>query len=92
MIPESVDIDDFEFADGGRVPYMAGMLVRGGKIGYQALRKYGIEGKDISKLFASLGTDKVVVKKTAYFQQLHKVLKNQMHFQMRSWIFKNNSA
>ena len=76
--PESVDIDDFEFADGGRVPYMAGMLVRGGKMGYQALRKYGIEGKDISRLFASLGSDKSLVgkEKTAYFQQLHKVLRN----------------
>ena len=76
--PESVDPNDFEFADGGRVPYLAGMLVRGGKIGYQALRKYGIEGKDISRLFASLGTDKSLVgkEKTAYFQQLHKVLKN----------------
>ena len=76
--PESVDIGDFEFADGGRVPYMAGMLVRGGKMGYQALRKYGIEGKDISRLFASLGSDKSLVgkEKTAYFQQLHKVLKN----------------
>jgi hypothetical protein len=76
--PESVDIDDFEFADGGRVPFFAGMLVRGGKMGYQALRKYGIEGKDISRLFASLGTDKSLVgkEKTAYFQQLHKVLRN----------------
>ena len=65
-------------ADGGRVPYMAGMLVRGGKMGYQALRKYGIEGRDISRLFASLGTDKSLVgkEKTAYFQQLHKVLRN----------------
>ena len=71
-------VDDFEFADGGRVPYMAGMLVRGGKMGYQALKKYGIEGKDISRLFASLGSDKSLVgrEKTAYFQQLHKVLKN----------------
>ena len=76
--PETVDIDDFEFADGGRVPYMAGMLVRGGKIGYQALRKYGIEAKDISRLFASLGADKTLKgkEKTMYFQQLHKVLKN----------------
>ena len=76
--PESVDISDFEFADGGRVPFMAGMLVRGGKMGYQALRKYGIEGKDISRLFASLGSDKSLVgkEKTAYFQQLHKVLRN----------------
>ena len=46
------------------------MLVRGGKIGYQALRKYGIEGKDISRLFASLGADKSLVgkEKTAYFK------------------------
>ena len=76
--PETVDISDFEFADGGRVPYMTGMLVRGGKIGYQALRKYGIEAKDISRLFASLGADKTLKgkEKTMYFQQLHKVLKN----------------
>ena len=76
--PETVDIDDFELADGGRVPDMAGMLVRGGKIGYQALRKYGIEAKDISRLFASLGSDKSLVgkEKTEYFRNLHKVLKN----------------
>ena len=76
--PDTVDIDDFEFADGGRVPYMAGMLVRGGKMGYQALRKYGIEGRDISRLFASLGKDKNLVgkEKTEYFKQLNKVLKN----------------
>jgi hypothetical protein len=51
-------------------------------MGYQALRKYGIEGKDISRLFASLGTDKSLVgkEKTAYFQQLHKVLKNPDNF------------
>ena len=82
--PESVDISDFEFAEGGRVGYMAGLLVggargaRGAKMGYQALKKYGIEGKDISRLFASLGSDKSLVgkEKTAYFQQLHKVLRN----------------
>ena len=76
--PKTVNPEDFEFADGGRVGYMAGMLVRGGKIGYQALKKYGIEGKDISRLFASLGSDKSLVgkEKTAYFQQLHKVLRN----------------
>ena len=76
--PESVDIDDFEFADGGRVPFFAGMLVRGGKMGYQALRKYGIEGRDISRLYASLGTDKSLVgkEKTEYFKTLNKVLRN----------------
>ena len=76
--PESVDPEDFEFQDGGRVGYMAGMLVRGGKMGYQALKKYGIEGRDISRLFASLGTDKSLAgkEKTEYFKQLHKVLRN----------------
>ena len=79
--PESVDISDFEFADGGRVGYMAGLLVggaRGAKMGYQALKKYGIEGKDISRLFASLGSDKSLVgkEKTEYFKQLHRVLRN----------------
>ena len=82
--PESVDpntlqgIDVFDFADGGRVPFFAGMLVRGGRMGYQALRKYGIEGKDISRLYASLGTDKSLVgkEKTEYFRTLNKVLRN----------------
>ena len=76
--PQTVNPEDFEFSEGGRVGYMAGMLVRGGKIGYQALRKYGIEGRDISRLFASLGTDKSLVgkEKTAYFKQLHKVLRD----------------
>ena len=73
--PDSVDISDFEFADGGRVPFFVGGAAR---MGFQALRKYGIEGKDISRLFASLGTDKSLVgkEKTEYFKQLNKVLKN----------------
>ena len=73
--PESVDISDFEFADGGRVPFFVGGAAR---MGFQALRKYGIEGRDISRLFASLGTDKSLVgkEKTEYFRQLNKVLKN----------------
>ena len=73
--PDSVDPSDFEFADGGRVPFFVGGAAR---VGFQALRKYGIEGKDISRLFASLGTDKSLVgkEKTEYFRQLNKVLKN----------------
>ena len=79
--PESVDantlqgIDVFDFADGGRVPFFVGGAAR---MGFQALRKYGIEGKDISRLFASLGTDKSLVgkEKTEYFRTLNKVLKN----------------
>jgi len=73
--PESINPDDFEFADGGRVPMFAGGAAR---MGYQALRKYGIEAKDISRLFASLGSDKSLVgkEKTMYFKQLNQVLKN----------------
>ena len=73
--PDTVDIDDFEFAEGGRVPFFVGGAAR---MGFQALRKYGIEGKDISRLFASLGKDKNLVgkEKTEYFKQLNKVLKN----------------
>ena len=68
-------IDPNEFADGGRVPMFAGGAAR---MGFQALRKYGIQGKDISRLFASLGTDKSLVgkEKTEYFRTLNKVLKN----------------
>ena len=74
--PESVDIDDFEFADGGRVPFFIGGAA--GRMGFQALRKYGFTGKDISRLFAGLGTDKTLVgkEKTEYFKQLNQVLKN----------------
>jgi hypothetical protein len=73
--PESVDPNDFEFAEGGRVPFFYGGAAR---MGYQALAKYGIKPRDISRLFASLGTDKSLVgkEKTEYFKQLHKVLRN----------------
>ena len=72
-------VDDFEFADGGRVPMFAGGAAR---MGFQALRKYGIQGKDISRLFASLGTDKSLVgkEKTEYFKTLNQVLKNPDNF------------
>ena len=73
--PRMVDPEDFEFADGGRVPFIVGGVAR---MGFQALRKYGIEGKDISRLFASLGKDKSLVgkEKTEYFKELNRVLKN----------------
>jgi len=73
--PDMVDISDFEFADGGRVPMFAGGAAR---MGYQALAKYGIKPKDISRLFASLGSDKTLQgkEKTEYFRMLHKVLRN----------------
>ena len=83
---DTIDFRTFEgFADdlpsfktGGRVPYMAGALVRGGKMGYQALRKYGIEAEDITRLFRTLGKDKILQgkEKAMYFRQLHKVLRN----------------
>ena len=70
--PQTVNPEDFEFADGGRVPFFVGGAAR---MGFQALRKYGIEGKDISRLFASLGTDKNLVgkEKTEYFKKLNNV-------------------
>ena len=73
--PKTVNPEDFEFQDGGRVPFFVGGAAR---MGFQALRKYGFTGKDISRLFAGLGTDKTLVgkEKTEYFKQLNKVLKN----------------
>jgi hypothetical protein len=68
-----------EMADGGRAGFFAGGLGRLGKnIGYQAMRKYGIEAEDITDLFKSLATDKSLVgkEKTEYFKMLNQVLKN----------------
>ena len=75
--PESINFDDIGFEDGGRVGYFGGARVLG-KMGYQALRKYGIEAEDITRLFANLGADKTLrgKEKTMYFHQLNKVLKN----------------
>ena len=75
--PESINFDDTGFEDGGRVGYFGGARVLG-KMGYQALRKYGIEAEDITRLFANLGADKTLQgkEKTMYFHQLNKVLKN----------------
>ena len=73
--PQTVNPENFEFQDGGRVPFFVGGAAR---MGFQALRKYGFTGKDISRAFAGLGTDKTLVgkEKTEYFRQLNKVLKN----------------
>ena len=95
--PQTVNPEDFEFQDGGRVPFFRGKLVgkalgmamraknleKGGtQMGYQALRKYGIEGKDISRLFRELAMDKSLVgkEKTLYMQRLNQVLKNPDEF------------
>ena len=76
--PDSVDISDFEFADGGRVPFFAGGAARLGKASFEALRKYGFTGSDVSRLFGKMSADKTMVgpEKTEYFKQLYKVLKN----------------
>jgi len=86
--PDDVDLNtvdvDLDFADGGpvREGYMAGALVRGARMGYQALRKYGFEAKDISKMFRDLAMDKSLQgkEKTLYFKTLNKALKNPDEF------------
>ena len=94
--PDTVDISDFEFADGGRVPFFAGRLVgkalgmakrraaleRGAGEGFAAAEAYGITGKDISRLFAELARDKSLVgkEKTEYFKILNQALKNPEDF------------
>jgi hypothetical protein len=94
--PDTVDISDFEFADGGRVGYRGGKLVgkalgmfkrqqaleRGAGEGFAAAEAYGITGKDISRLFAELATDKSLVgkEKTAYIKLLNQALKNPEDF------------
>ena len=92
--PETVDIEDFEFADGGlaRLGYRGGKLVgkalgmfkrqqaleRGAGEGFAAVEQYGITGKDVSRLFAELASDKSLVgkEKTAYMKLINEVLKN----------------
>ena len=54
----------------------------GEKMGYQALREYGLEAEDITRLFRELAMDKTMVgpEKTAYFKMLNQVLKNPAKF------------
>ena len=94
--PTTVDIEDFEFAEGGRVPFFRGKLVgkalglakrkeaieRGLGEGFAAAEAYGITGKDISRLFAELATDKTLVgkEKTEYIKLLNQALKNPEDF------------
>ena len=81
--PEDVDLNsvdvDLDFADGGRVPMFMGGAAR---MGYQALRKYGFEAKDITRMFKELAVDKSLQgkEKTLYFQTLNKALKNPEEF------------
>ena len=50
----------------------------GEEMGYQALREYGLEAEDITRLFKEIATDKTMIgpEKTAYFKMLNQVLKN----------------
>jgi len=90
--PESVDISDFEFANGGRVGYRGGKLVgkalgmfkrqqaleRGAGEGFAAAEAYGITGKDVTRLFKELAMDDTLVgaEKTQYMKLVNEVLKN----------------
>jgi len=83
---------DFDFKDGGRVPFFRGKLVgkalglakkaaaksSGRQMGYGDIRKYGLEAEDISRLFRDVAMDKSLVgkEKTLYMQRLNQVLKN----------------
>ena len=94
--PESVDIDDFEFSDGGRVGYRGGKLVgkalglfkrqqaleKGAGQGFAAVEQYGITGKDITRMFKELAVDPSLQgkEKTEYFKVLNQALKNPEEF------------
>ena len=54
----------------------------GTQMGYGALRKYGLEAEDISRLFRELAMDRTMVgpEKTEYFKMLNQVLKNPDQF------------
>ena len=54
----------------------------GTEMGYGALRKYGLEAEDISRLFRELAMDRTMVgpEKTEYFKMLNQVLKNPDEF------------
>jgi hypothetical protein len=87
---------DFDFADGGRVGFMGGRLVgkalgmamkaknleKGVSRGYADMRKYGIEGEDITNMFKEISMDPTLVgrEKTEYFKVLNQALKNPEKF------------
>ena len=94
--PTTVDIEDFEFADGGRVPFFRGKLVgkalglakrkeaieRGEGEGFAAAEEFGITGPMVSKLFREIAMDPSLVgkEKTEYFKILNQALKNPRDF------------
>ena len=94
--PTTVDIEDFEFADGGRVPFFRGKLVgkalglakrkeaieRGLGEGFAAAEEFGITGPMVTKLFKEIAMDPSLVgrEKTEYFKILNQALKNPRDF------------
>jgi len=54
----------------------------GTQMGYGALREYGIEAEDITRLFKEIAMDRTMVgpEKTEYFKMLNQVLKNPDQF------------
>jgi len=79
----------FKFGGAGKAFGLAKKLAninksvdKGAKMGYQDLRKYGLEAEDITRLFKELAMDKTMVgpEKTEYFKMLNQVLKNPEQF------------
>ena len=79
----------FKFGGAGKAFGLAKKLANinksvdeGTQMGYGALREYGIEAEDITRLFRELAMDRTMVgpEKTAYFKMLNQVLKNPDQF------------
>ena len=75
----------FKFGGAGKAFGLAKKLANinksvdeGTEMGYGALRKYGLEAEDITRLFKELAMDRTLVgsEKTEYFKMLNQVLKN----------------
>ena len=75
----------FKFGGAGKAFGLAKKLANinksvdeGTQMGYGALRKYGLEAEDITRLFKEIAMDRTLVgpEKTQYFKMLNQVLKN----------------
>ena len=79
----------FKFGGAGKAFGLAKKLANinksvdeGTQMGYGALREYGIEAEDITRLFKEIAMDRTMVgpEKTEYFKMLNQVLKNPDQF------------
>jgi len=79
----------FKFGGAGKAFGLAKKLANinksvdeGTQMGYGALRKYGLEAEDITRLFKEIAMDRTMVgpEKTQYFKMLNQVLKNPDEF------------